>query len=345
MSPVSAKEIQTAVEALRAGEVVAFPTETVYGLGANANNPLAVSKIFELKDRPATHPVIVHLDNPRYLQRWVLDISPEAEKLAKAFWPGPLTLVMKRAPAVHDVITGGQDTVAVRIPSHPVAQQLLNAFGGGIAAPSANRYGRVSPTRAEHVREEFGNQVPLVLDGGDCKLGIESTIIACVGKQPRLLRPGSISLAQLRAVVPSLLTGPDPSALRTPGSAARHYSPVTPINVVPSRRLEQVMNEFTTNKEKCAVLALRPPATANPFMTWINAGMRADSYARQLYANLRTLDKAGAKVILLEEVPEDERWDAVRDRIKRAASAENIVTYDNDLAALVADLGDEAAMF
>src|SRR5262245_18326164 len=225
-------EIQEAVEALRAGELVAFPTETVYGLGANANNPDAVRKIFALKGRPATHPVIVHIDHPRYLQRWVRDMPPEAQKLADAFWPGPLTLVVKRAPAVHDVITGGQDTVAIRVPSHPVAQQLLNAFGGGIAAPSANRFGHVSPTRAEHVREEFGEQLPMILDGGECKVGLESTIVSCVGEVPRLLRPGSISITQLRAVVPNLQTNSDPASPRVPGTLSRHYSPSTAVNLV-----------------------------------------------------------------------------------------------------------------
>ena len=270
------EEIQEAVEALRAGELVAFPTETVYGLGANANNPDAVRKIFRAKNRPSTHPVIVHIDHPRYLQRWVREMPPEAKKLADAFWPGPLTLVAKRAPAVNDVITGGQDTVAIRVPNHPVAQQLLNAFGGGIAAPSANRYGHLSPTRAEHVREEFGDEVKFVLDGGDCKVGLESTIVSCVGDGPRVLRPGSITLSQLRAVVPTIQTGPNPNAPRVPGTTTRHYSPTTPVNVVPSRRLEQVMNEFTDNHEKVAVLAQRPPGRANPYMTWINAGIRPD---------------------------------------------------------------------
>ena len=337
---VSQKEIQNAVELLRAGELVAFPTETVYGLGANANNPEAVRKIFQAKGRPAIHPVIVHLDHPRYLQRWVLDMPAAAEKLAEAFWPGPLTLVVKRAPAVHDVITGGQDTVAVRIPSHPVAQQLLNAFGGGIAAPSANRYGHVSPTRAEHVREEFGDEVRLILDGGDCKMGLESTIVSCIGDIPRLLRPGSITLSQLREIVPNILAGSDPSGPRVPGSQARHYSPTTPVNIIPSKRLEHVMNEFTEQHEKVAVLAQRPPSMASAFMTWVNAGTRPDIYARNLYSNLRTLDKAAAKIILVEEVPEGERWDAVRDRLKRAAVAENVVTYDPDLAAVRADLGE-----
>jgi L-threonylcarbamoyladenylate synthase len=338
------QQIQDAVEALRAGDLVAFPTETVYGLGANANNPDAVRKIFLAKGRPSTHPVIVHIDHPRYLQRWVREMSPEGKQLADAFWPGPLTLVAKRAPAVNDVITGGQETVAIRVPSHPIAQQLLNAFGGGIAAPSANKYGHVSPTRAEHVRDEFGEEIKFILDGGDCKVGLESTIVSCVGDVPRVLRPGSISLSQLRAVVPNIQVGPNPSAPRVPGTTARHYSPSTPVNVVPGRRLEHVMDEFTGNQEKVAVLALRPPATANPYMTWINAGQRPDLYGRNLYANLRTLDKAGAKIILVEQVPVGEKWDAVRDRLKRAASAENIVTYDQDIAAWVADYGEEGGL-
>jgi L-threonylcarbamoyladenylate synthase len=271
-------------------------------------------------------------------------MTPEAKKLADAFWPGPLTLVAKRALAVNDIITGGQDTVAIRVPNHPIAQQLLNAFGGGIAAPSANRYGHVSPTRAEHVREEFGDDLKLVLDGGDAKIGLESTIVSCLGDGPRILRPGTVTLSQLRAVVPNIQIGPNPSAPRVPGSTTRHYSPQTPVNVVPSRHLAQVMSEFSGDHEKVAVLAMRPPTRTTPYMTWINAGGRPDLYGRQLYANLRTLDKAGAKIILVEEVPEGERWDAIRDRLKRAASAENIVTYDQDIAAWVADFGDEGEM-
>lgn len=339
---LSQEEIQAAVEALRAGELVAFPTETVYGLGANANDPAAVRRIFAAKGRPSSHPVIVHLDDPKYLPRWVHEVPPAAQKLIDAFWPGPLTLVLKRAPAINDIVTGGQDTIAVRIPSHPIAQQLLNAFGGGIAAPSANRFGHVSPTRAEHVREEFGDSLKFVLDGGDCKVGLESTIVSCVGEVPHVLRPGSITLSQLRAIVPSITTGPDPAAPRAPGTLSRHYSPHTPVNLVPSRRLEQVMNEFTVNREKVAVLAQRPPGTANPYMTWINAGTRADVYARMLYAHLRTLDKAAGKVILVEEVPSGEKWDAIRDRLRRAATAENVETYDPDIAALRADFGDES---
>ncbi|HEX6573135.1 MAG TPA: L-threonylcarbamoyladenylate synthase, partial [Steroidobacteraceae bacterium] len=211
-------EIDQAVEALREGEVVVFPTETVYGLGADAQNPDAVRKIFELKGRPATHPLIVHIDHARALERWALSVPPEAAALAEKFWPGPLTLVLRRAPAVDLAITGGQDTVAVRLPAHPVAQQLLRAFGSGIVAPSANRYGRISPTRPEHVREEFGDAVRIVLDGGDSKIGLESTIVSCIDSVPRILRPGVLTLSQLRVVVPSLQPGPDALAPRVPGS-------------------------------------------------------------------------------------------------------------------------------
>jgi L-threonylcarbamoyladenylate synthase len=334
-------EIDQAVEALRAGEVVAFPTETVYGLGGDASNPDAVRKVFELKGRPATHPLIVHIESARSLERWALSVPPAAAALAGKFWPGPLTLILRRAPAVDLAITGGQDTVAVRVPGHPVAQQLLRAFGSGIAAPSANRYGRISPTRPEHVSDEFGDDVRIVLDGGDCKIGLESTIVSCVDTVPRILRPGALTLTQLRTVVPELQAGPDNGAPRVPGSDAKHYAPRTSLSIVPSRTLEEVVGQLTEHRERIAVLAMRPPRVANKYMTWINAGRRADVYGRELYVNLRTLDKSGAKEILVEEVPAGEAWDAVRDRLHRAASAENVVSGDPDIAALRADLGQD----
>ncbi len=342
MARLPQDEIDRAVEALRDGEVVAFPTETVYGLGADAQNPDAVRKVFELKGRPTTHPLIVHLDHPRLLERWALTVPPAAQALAGRFWPGPLTLVLRRAPAVDLAITGGQDTVAVRVPGHPVAQQLLRAFGSGIAAPSANRYGHVSPTRADHVREEFGDAVKVVLDGGDCKIGLESTIVSCVDAVPRVLRPGAITLSQLRAVVPEVAEGLAALAPRVPGSDAKHYAPTTPLSIVNSGKLEEVVSQLTAGHEKVAVLAMRPPRAANKFMTWINAGRRADVYGRELYVNLRALDKSGAREILVEEVPAGEQWDAVRDRLRRAASAENVVSVDPDIAALRADFGEDA---
>jgi L-threonylcarbamoyladenylate synthase len=292
------EEIDRAVEALREGEVIAFPTETVYGLGADAQNPEAVRKVFELKGRPPTHPLIVHIDHPRVLERWALTVPP-------------------------------------------AAKALLRAFGSGVAAPSANRYGRVSPTRAEHVREEFGDAVRVVLDGGDCKIGLESTIVSCLDTVPRILRPGFITLTQLRSVVPEVQARSDADAPRMPGSDVKHYAPATPLSIVNSRTLEEVVGQLTGDHERVAVLAMRPPRVANKFMTWINAGRRADVYARELYVNLRTLDKSGAREILVEEVPAGESWDAVRDRLHRAASAENVVAVDPDIAALRADFGED----
>jgi L-threonylcarbamoyladenylate synthase len=314
-------EIETAVQALRDGELVAFPTETVYGLGANAQNPAAVRKIFEAKGRPRTHPVIVHLDSPRFLHRWVRDMPDNATKLAERFWPGPLTMVLTRAAGVHDIVTGGQETVAVRVPSHPMAQQLLTAFGGGIAAPSANRYGRLSPTRAEHVRDELGDAVKVVLDGGESQIGLESTIVFCEGDAVRLLRPGAVTAGQIRSVVGELLMGPDLESPRVPGSTPSHYAPTTPMMIVQAGEIDAQASALSEGGRRIAVLAQRLPLRAHKYVTWINAGRRPEQYAHDLYANLRTLDKAGCQQILVQDVPQDERWDAIRDRLTRAASS------------------------
>jgi L-threonylcarbamoyladenylate synthase len=313
-------EIEAAVQALRDGELVAFPTETVYGLGANAQNPAAVAKIFAAKGRPPNHPVIVHLDSPRFLHRWVREVPDVATRLAEAFWPGPLTLVMPRAANVHDVITGGQDTIAIRVPAHPMAQQLLTAFGGGIAAPSANRYGRLSPTRAEHVREDLGEAARVILDGGECQLGLESTIVCFEDGGVRLLRPGAVTAAQLRGVVGELLTGVDGTVPRVPGSPPMHYAPVTAMTIVPAGEVDAQADAASHGGRRVAVLAQRLPLRSHKYVTWINAGRRPESYGRDLYANLRTLDKAGCQRILVQAVPEGERWDAIRDRLLRAAT-------------------------
>ena len=314
-------ELDAAVQALRNGELVAFPTETVYGLGAHAGHPGALRRVFELKGRPTSHPLIVHLDSVRFLTRWAREVPAAAERLAASFWPGPLTLVLPKAHSVHPLLTGGQDTVAVRIPAHPMAQQLLTAFGGGIAAPSANRYGRLSPTRAEHVRDEFGEAVSVILDGGDSKLGLESTIVACVDDSVRLLRPGSISLSQLQRVVGEVLTQPSAQAARAPGSHGAHYAPTTPLAIASSEELEQLAGDLSGPGHRIAVLAQRPPLRAHQFVTWINGGTRPEAYAHDLYAHLRALDKSACVRILVQAVPGDERWDAVRDRLARAAAA------------------------
>ena len=319
--------IEEAVETLRAGNLVAFPTETVYGLGANASDPAAVVKIFDLKGRPPDHPVIVHLDNPRYLHRWVSEMPPLAQLLADAFWPGPLTLILPKAENVNDIVTGGQTSIGIRVPSHPMAQQLLTAFGGGIAAPSANRYGRLSPTRPEHVKEEFGDALEMILDGGESLIGLESTIVSCLNNEPRLLRPGFITRSQLEKVVGSVGVRGDPSDSadaeipRVPGDRTLHYAPLTPLEIVPIEQLERRAGEITARREKVAVLALRPPLQTQRHMTWINAGKKADTYAHNLYNHLRTLDRAGCAKILVQEVPDDERWAAIRDRLKRACGA------------------------
>jgi L-threonylcarbamoyladenylate synthase len=324
-------EIDAAVHALRNGELVAFPTETVYGLGANAADQAAVRRIFQAKGRPETHPVIVHLDSPRFLHRWVATVPESAARLAERFWPGPLTMVLPRASNVQDIVTGGQNTVAMRVPAHPMAQQLLTAFGGGIAAPSANRYGRLSPTRAEHVREEFGDAVKVVLDGGESQIGLESTIVAFEGDRVRLLRPGAVTATQMRQVIGDLLLGPglNPPP-RVPGSTPSHYAPVTPLSVVPADEIDKRAEELSEDGTRIAVLAQRLPLRGHKYVTWINAGRQPAKYAHDLYSNLRTLDKAGCAQILVQDVPLDERWDAVRDRLVRAASS---IDVGNDTGA------------
>jgi L-threonylcarbamoyladenylate synthase len=314
------KELENAVTALRDGELVAFPTETVYGLGANAQNPAAVRRIFELKERPADHPVIVHLDNPKYLHRWAREVPDVAHKLAARFWPGPLTMVLPRSENVHDAVTGGQDTVAIRVPSHPMAQQLLTAFGGGIAAPSANRFGRVSPTRAEHVREEFGEAVRVILDGGESQIGLESTIVSFEGERVRLLRPGYITRSQLAEVAGEVIVGAVPAAPRVPGSTLSHYAPLTPMTIVPVDEIDKRAEMMSEGGRRVAVLAMRLPLKTYPSVTWINAGRRPDAYAHDLYANLRALDKAGCEQILVQDVPGEEKWTAIRDRLARGAA-------------------------
>jgi L-threonylcarbamoyladenylate synthase len=326
----SLKELEAAVTALRDGELVAFPTETVYGLGANAQNPAAVRRIFELKDRPVDHPVIVHLDNPKYLHRWAREVPEAAQKLAARFWPGPLTMVLPRSENVHDVVTGGQETVAIRVPSHPMAQQLLTAFGGGIAAPSANRFGRVSPTRAEHVREEFGDAVRVVLDGGESQIGLESTIVSFQGEQVCLLRPGFVTYSQMKEVVGDVIVGAAPSTPRVPGSKVSHYAPMTPMSIVPVDEIDKRAETLSEGGRRVAVLAMRLPLKTYPSVTWINAGRRPDAYAHDLYANLRALDKSGCEQILVQDVPSEEKWTAIRDRLSRGAAVGNTGSGEHD---------------
>lgn len=316
------QDIEKAAAILRSGKLVAFPTETVYGLGADAGNAAAVRKIFALKGRPADHPVIVHIARADDINHWARDIPADAWRLAEQFWPGPLTLILKRAPSVSDLVTGGQDSVGLRVPGHPVAAKLLQVFGAGIAAPSANRFGRLSPTTAGHVREELGEAVDMILDAGACDIGIESTIVDLTRGSAVVLRPGKITAAQINAAL-SLTEGefsesPVPgTAPRVSGLRASHYAPQTPVVVLHPDLIE----EFVRRKAgvPVAVLARRSRPENTRTALWQVAPATADDYARVLYASLRRLDASGCRMIVIEDLPQVPEWVAVRDRITRAA--------------------------
>ena len=318
VEPANSVAIERAADLLRAGALVAFPTETVYGLGADAENPEAVRRIFAAKGRPADHPVIVHLYDTSQLAQWTRSVPVSATKLAAAFWPGPLTLILPRSSRAPDIVTGGQDSVGLRVPSHPVARALLAAFGGAIAAPSANRFGRISPTSARHVADDLGGAVALILDGGACALGIESTIVSFAGEAPVLLRPGAIAVAELTRVLGRQPCAPDAAAPRASGSLATHYAPTTPATLVAPEVLHAEVEQLAARDEEIAVLARTVARPVDFDGTWIHAPAGVTAYAHDLYANLRALDAARADAILIEAVPKTDAWTAVRDRLSRA---------------------------
>ena len=322
---VTDKDIEQAVAVLREGGLVAFPTETVYGLGADASNPLAVRKLFEAKRRPATHPVIVHLADAVQLANWAREIPPAAQQLAKKFWPGPLTLILRRAPQVSDLVTGGQETVALRVPSHPVAQQLLARFGGGIAAPSANRHGRVSATTADHVHREFGPAVECVLDGGEARIGIESSIVDLSGVRAVLARPGWITAAEIEAVLGVSLAAPAGDAPRAPGTLAAHYAPQTPLTLTEGDLALELAASLLRQGKHVAVLALSARQPVLQGLEWIAAPRDAAGYAHELYASLRRLDELGCDAILVEKPPQTPAWAAINDRLARAATGSSVL--------------------
>jgi L-threonylcarbamoyladenylate synthase len=311
--------VADAARRLATGELVAFPTETVYGLGADAANPGAVGKIFALKGRPANHPVIVHVSGTHGLRDWGSDVPDIAIVLAEKFWPGPLTLIVKRSSRVPLIVTGGQESVGLRCPSHPMAQELLREFervgSGAIAAPSANRFGHVSPTTAQHVRDEFGASLP-VLDGGACEVGLESTILDLSRGAPVLLRPGGITRSQIAKAIGMPLGDRDEHAPRASGTLAAHYAPQTALTLMSPASLEADVRNFAN----VAVLAFREPAMGSKAIFWIAASDDPARYAHDLYANLRKLDDAGAKRILVEAPPPAPEWEAVNDRLARAAA-------------------------
>lgn len=328
MNELLAAQIHEAAQRLAKGQLVAFPTETVYGLGADASNPDAVAAIFAAKGRPANHPVIVHVAPDADLSAWVAQLPPEAQRLIDAFWPGPLTLILPRSDQALAAVSGGQDSIGIRCPSHPVAQALLKAFaqlkgpGAGVAAPSANRFGQVSPTQAQHVREEFaGLSVDelFVLAGGNADVGIESTIVDVSrldqGVAPVILRPGHITAAQIAAVLGQDLGEPlAADAPRVSGSLKAHYAPRTPLYLVSAEQLQTLQDEDQT-------VAVLMNADAPKAMHHYQAPTDPVLYASQLYAMLRNLDQQNYRAIYVEQPPMRPEWEAVNDRLGRAAAA------------------------
>jgi len=325
---VNATDIQQAAQILESGGLVAFPTETVYGLGADAENPAAVAKIYQAKGRPSNHPVIVHLAPEADINYWAEAIPAEAHKLIQAFWPGPLTLILKRAAHIPDAVSGGQDSVGLRCPSHPVAQVLLRTFKGGkggVAAPSANKFGHVSPTTAQHVRDEFGvdanSPLACILDGGQSEVGIESTILdlsRLTARGPVLLRPGQISVEQIAAVIGVMPGRPDATAPRASGTLDAHYAPITPVALVAAAQVPAVLEKLAQAGRKVALMRHTVRLPSN-IAAHIQLPDTPDGYAHDLYAALRAMDAVHADVILVESPPSDAQWQGVNDRLGRAA--------------------------
>lgn len=345
-SSISAAELQQAVQRLQQGGLVAIPTETVYGLAADARNPEAVANIFSAKGRPANHPLIVHLAAPssvdaslaarsdawfQLITPWVRDLPEEAMRLVEAFWPGPLTLVLKKDKHVLSTVTGGQDTVALRTPDHPVAQAVLQAFGGGLAAPSANRFGKVSPTRAADVKAEFSDQPDLlILDGGDCAVGIESTIVDLSSGTPILLRPGAITPEQIaqKTGVHVLQAGqradsqtPTP---RVSGSLKAHYAPNTPLRLYAAGAALDCITQYPDTKSRIALVVweseqiMDPQALGSSHVQQVTMPEQSSLFASRLYRLLRDLDDHSWDLIVMPEPPIGQEWDGVRDRLQRA---------------------------
>ena len=312
-----------AVQILRAGGLVAFPTETVYGLGADATNPAAVQRIFDAKGRPSTNPLIVHIADVAAARRYAAAWPKAAEELAERFWPGPLTLVLPKTPEIVPAVSAGLSTVGLRVPNHPLPLQLLRAFGGPVAAPSANRSNHVSPTTAQHVRDELDDAVDLILDGGPCEVGIESTVLDLSVERLRILRPGGVSREQIEAVV-----GPVETSERTvsadiaaasPGQQERHYAPRTPaVRFETSQRgLIKVESDDGRTNGLMAVGTIDYVHRWGPIVAMPKV---ADVYARHFYDVLRELDGMRLGEIYIEMPPDQPQWAAVRDRIRRATT-------------------------
>jgi L-threonylcarbamoyladenylate synthase len=319
--------ISRAARRIADGGLVAFPTETVYGLGARADDDAAVAAIFAAKGRPSDHPLIVHLADAAAASHFAADLSPLARRLAAAFWPGPVTVIVERAAGIAEAAAGGRATIGLRCPAHPVARALLNecaALGvAGIAAPSANRFGRVSATCADHVEAEFGADL-WVVDGGDCELGIESAVIDCTQLRPALLRPGPLTRSQIEAAIGERLVEPTVDSPRAPGTLAAHYAPLARLRLMNARQLRDALGVLDGLFAGLAVYSRSNLVAAAAARPGILARTMADdpqAVAHELFAVLRDFDAQGARLIWVEEPPADAKWEAVRDRLSRAAAA------------------------
>ncbi|MCW6004273.1 threonylcarbamoyl-AMP synthase [Micromonospora sp. CPCC 205371] len=317
---VSVSSIEVAAGVLRTGGLVAFPTETVYGLGANVEDRVAVSRVFEVKGRPPTHPLIVHIGGAQHLGDWVQDVPATARVLAERFWPGPLTLVLRRGRRVPMEATGGLETVAVRVPDHPVALALLSVFGGGVAAPSANRFGSVSPTAANHVRAELGDAVDVVLDGGACEVGVESTIVDATGDTPSILRPGGVTREDLETALGRPLAVHSASSVRVPGQHPSHYAPQARVVLVEP---EKVAAEAELARQLGHQVGVLVPSfltgTAVKAHAVVAVPRSMAAYARGLYGFLRELDQRGCDLIVASLPVEEGLGLAIANRLRRAA--------------------------
>ncbi|HTX20467.1 MAG TPA: L-threonylcarbamoyladenylate synthase [Candidatus Aquilonibacter sp.] len=320
------KAVRRAAELLRAGEVVALPTETVYGLAANALDEKAVAKIFQIKGRPANNPIIVHVAGNEMAKGCVKNFHLLAEKLSKAFWPGPLTMVLDRQETIPKIVTAGGETVGVRWPSHPFIQAVIRECDFPLAAPSANLSNRVSPTNAEHVRKSLGGKIPLIVDGGQSQVGIESTVLDLTVAPPRILRPGMIHAESLAAVVVNIehrTSNIEHRILRSPGLLNKHYSPKAKLLVLNWRDEEDLRSQLSTIKHQpsaCFIIAHTKIPPGGNFADVSVIPHDAEAFARAIYAELHRCDEAGAELIVVETPPDSAEWSGITDRLRRAAA-------------------------
>ncbi len=312
--------IEEAIKCLQQGGVVAIPTETVYGLAADAARPQAIKRIFTIKGRPADHPLIVHIGSIAQVQDWAEDIPEMLWPLAERFWPGPLTFILKKKPQVNKLITGGQETIAIRIPAHKKVLQLLVALKCGLAAPSANRFGHVSPTTAQHVIDEFGDDIDGVIDGGACEVGIESTILDLSVKQPRILRPGQISQQQIEDFLGMPLSAMKQQSPRAPGMLKAHYAPETPLILVEKSALDGQLKQYLAHNLTINLWSVSSPSIQHNKLLWHPSPTNSSEFAKVLYHQLRQFDTTLADITLIQHPPELSEWQGVIDRLTRAAA-------------------------